>query len=107
MWKSKKGFEFMTAWIWIWLFLAVMLGIVLGFDIANIWMHFVAVAFVALIIGHFIYTGKYGNCFPYYILGVGFILSYFIGLNLSERFNGVPSPNKLVLAVFFVVVIVV
>ena len=76
---NKKGFELITNWVAILFFAILILSFLFSMLIVNQWVTYTIVVFVGVILGHFVYTSKYGNRFPYYVLSFGFLLGILVG----------------------------
>ena len=76
---NKRGFEFITNWVVIFFVAILVLSFMLSIVITNQWVTYLIVIFAALILGHFIFTSKLGNRFPYYVLSFAFITGYLAG----------------------------
>ncbi|MBS3133533.1 hypothetical protein J4470_05440 [Candidatus Woesearchaeota archaeon] len=76
---NRKGFDFITNWMAL-LFVAILLlSFLFSAIIVNQWVAYAVVFFAALILGHFLFTSKEGNRFPYYVLAFAFLTGYVIG----------------------------
>ncbi len=79
MWHNRRGMEVLANWVLLWL-----LGLLIGGFLMGLFTRSAALAFIIIfaggaIIGHFVFTAKDGNRFPYYVLGASFIIGWLIG----------------------------
>tara|TARA_B100000315_G_C14434739_1_gene521862 strand:- start:108 stop:443 length:336 start_codon:yes stop_codon:yes gene_type:complete len=96
-WFNKKGFEFLTNWVLIFFIAILVLSFLLAIVIINVWVTFVIVLFAGVLLGHFIFTSKEGNRFPYYLLSFAFISGYLAGHKVG---------NAIIILVLFIGAIV-
>ena len=94
---NKKGFEFLTNWVLIFFTAILVLSFLLSSVIINLWVSFVIILFAGIILGHFIFTSKHNNRFPYYLLAFAFISGYLVGHRVG---------NFMLILVLFVGVII-
>jgi len=86
LFRNKKGFEFFTNWVTI-LFVAILvLSFLLSIIIINVWVSLLIIIITGVILGHFIFTSKLENRFPYFVLSFAFISGYLIGHRVGNVF---------------------
>ncbi len=83
---NKKGFEFITNWVFIFFVVILVLSFLLSIIIVNVWVNCLIMVFAAMILGRFIFTSTYGNRFPYYVLSFAFISGYLAGHRVGSGF---------------------
>ena len=76
---NKRGFDFLTNWVALLFVATLLLSFLFSAIIVNQWVIYTVVVFVSVILGHFIFTSKEGNRFPYYVLSFAFLVGYTIG----------------------------
>ncbi len=83
---NKKGFEFITNWVFVFFVAILVLSFLLSIVIVNVWVNYLIMIFAAVILGRFIFTSKYGSRFPYYALSFAFISGYLAGHRAGNGF---------------------
>lgn len=83
---NKKGFEFITNWVIVFFTAIIVLSFLLSMVIVNAWVNYLVAIFVGVVLGHFFFTSKYGNRFPYYVLAFAFISGYLSGHRAGNGF---------------------
>ncbi len=83
---NKKGFEFITNWVIVFFIAILVLSFLLSVIIVNAWVNYAVTIFMGVILGHFFFTSKYGNRFPYYVLAFAFISGYLSGHRAGNGF---------------------
>ena len=76
---NKRGFDFLTNWVALLFVATLLLSFLFSVIIVNQWITYMVVGFVSVILGHFIFTSKEGNRFPYYVLSFAFLVGYTLG----------------------------
>ena len=76
---NKKGFEFITNWVFVFFVAILALSFLLSMIIVSKWVNYVIIVFSAVLLGRLIFMNAYGNRFPYYALSFAFISGYLIG----------------------------
>jgi len=90
---NKKGLDFITNWAALLFVATLLLSFLFSAIIINPWVTYTIIIFVAVILGHFLFTSKEGNRFPYYVLAFAFLVGYLIGHK---------SGNWIIIAVLFI-----
>ncbi len=83
---NKKGFEFITNWVFVFFVAIIVLSFLLSIIIVNAWVNYLIIVFAAVLIGRFIFTGSFGNRFQYYVLSFAFISGYLAGHRVGNGF---------------------
>ncbi len=76
---NKKGFEFLTNWVFVLFVATIVLSFLLSIIVVNVWVNYLIIIFAAVILGHFVFKSTYGGRFPYYVLSFAFISGYLAG----------------------------
>ena len=76
---DKKGLDFLTNWVAILFLLILVLSFLLSAVIVDQWVNYVIVVFAGAVLGHFLFTSREGNRFPYYILASALLAGYLAG----------------------------
>ncbi len=83
---NKKGFEFITNWVFVFFVAILALSFLLSIIIVSAWVNYLIIAFAAVLLGRFIFTNSHGNRFPYYALSFAFISGYLAGHRAGNGF---------------------
>jgi hypothetical protein len=80
---NRKGIDFLANWMVIFFFAVLILSFLLSQILINQRVTYIIFIFAGLIIGRLIFTTRYGNRLPYYVISLallaGFITGYRVG----------------------------
>lgn len=97
---NKRGLDFITNWAAVFFVAVLILSFLLSSVIVNQWVNYAIVVFAGIILGHFLFTGKNGVVFPYYVISFAFLAGYLIGhkagngIIIAALFLGIMAATK-------------